>query len=338
MLISIVIPAFNAEKYVAECLDSCMRQNVREDEYEVICVDDGATDRTGEILDEYARRYGNIRVIHQSNQGLPGARNTGLDAAKGEYVWFVDSDDIISANSLGTIFEKIRNTETRVDRYLVRVAEFTDAQEIRSGNVRGGAKHYYTEVWGSLFRRACLEQRNLRFHPKMYYGEDVLFSCEFEERENVTEALDILAYYYRFNPVSQQHAFRSTGVKLRKYISSYILGAKIIREHYENNPYNRSKKAFLLIYCLCCVYNETTMLPRAEEKAYLDELKRQGLFPMKKPDGLTERDMRLNLRTDLIGKIIRKIDNLIYFNCTTRIGYAILKIRNRLYRIYSSLK
>lgn len=105
MFLSIVIPAFNVEKYIAECLDSCMCQDVSNDEYEVICVDDGSTDRTGLILDDYERRCSNISVIHQANHGLPSARNTGLDRAIGDYIWFVDSDDVIEHNCLG-VFRK----------------------------------------------------------------------------------------------------------------------------------------------------------------------------------------------------------------------------------------
>ena len=332
MFLSIVIPAFNVEKYIAECLDSCMCQDVSNDEYEVICVDDGSTDRTGLILDDYERRCSNISVIHQANHGLPSARNTGLDRAIGDYIWFVDSDDVIEHNCLGVFQEAISKSNQRVDRYFVKMSRIIDTSEVHSQSIVDSAKYYYTEVPGSLFRREYLKQNNLRFHPKMYYGEDVLFRCEFEEHESNSEYIDILAYYYRYNPNSQQHGYKRSKEKLKKYINSYIFGAKTIKDHYENNPRNSSQKAFLIVYCLCCAYMETTVLPKAEEQAYLDEVKTLGLYPMKKPADLKEKDMRFSTRTDFVGRILKRIDNIIFFHCTTRIGYRILKIRNRLYR------
>ena len=90
-MVSVIIPVYNVEKYLAECVDSVLAQSCQN--YEIILVDDGATDSSGRMCDEYARKDSRIRVIHQSNGGLSAARNAGLDAAQGEYVYFLDSDD-----------------------------------------------------------------------------------------------------------------------------------------------------------------------------------------------------------------------------------------------------
>lgn len=110
VFLSIIIPVYNVEKYLRECLDSCLEQNVTSEEYEIICVDDGSPDNCGKILDEYALQYSNIRVIHKENGGLSSARNAGLDVAIGKYVWFVDSDDFIGRNILADLFDILKKT------------------------------------------------------------------------------------------------------------------------------------------------------------------------------------------------------------------------------------
>ena len=90
-LISVIIPVYNVEKYLHRCLDSVIEQTYKN--LEVILIDDGSTDHSGEICDDYAAKDVRIHVIHQENQGVSAARNKGLDNVKGEYITFVDSDD-----------------------------------------------------------------------------------------------------------------------------------------------------------------------------------------------------------------------------------------------------
>ena len=92
-LISIIIPVYNVERYLAQCLDSVINQTYPN--LEIICVNDGTTDSSGQILEQYAQKDGRIVVIVQENQGLSGARNTGLKHVHGKYIMFVDSDDWI---------------------------------------------------------------------------------------------------------------------------------------------------------------------------------------------------------------------------------------------------
>lgn len=98
---SLIVPVYNVEKYVGRCLDSILSQDY--DNYEIICVNDGATDSSGDILREYSEKYKQIRVITQENKGLGEARNTGMKYMTGDYVWFIDSDDWIESGSLKAI-------------------------------------------------------------------------------------------------------------------------------------------------------------------------------------------------------------------------------------------
>ena len=98
MKLSIIVPVYNVADYLPKCLDSLLVQDLSQNEYEIIVVNDGSTDNSGKIAEEYSKTYSNIILINQENQGLSGARNTGIQNAKGEYVQFVDSDDYLEPN------------------------------------------------------------------------------------------------------------------------------------------------------------------------------------------------------------------------------------------------
>lgn len=106
-MISVIVPVYNVEKYLRRCIESILIQKYRD--FELILVDDGSTDLSGDICEEYTKKYSKITVIHQQNKGLSGARNTGIANAKGEWIVFVDSDDYISQTMLGDLYETAIN-------------------------------------------------------------------------------------------------------------------------------------------------------------------------------------------------------------------------------------
>lgn len=112
--LSIIVPVFNVEKYLDKCLQSILIQDIAVDKYEVIIVDDGSPDKSIEIAEKYALEFSNIKLIRQKNQGLSSARNSGIAIARGEYIWFVDSDDWIEKNCLGTLFFILENHQSDV--------------------------------------------------------------------------------------------------------------------------------------------------------------------------------------------------------------------------------
>ena len=99
--LSIIIPFFNVEKFIGRCLESVYSQDIPENEYEVICVDDSSPDDSLSIVQDYAQKHANLRIVkNKQNRKLGGARNAGLDVASGDYIWFIDSDDFIEDNVL----------------------------------------------------------------------------------------------------------------------------------------------------------------------------------------------------------------------------------------------
>jgi len=117
MKLSIIVPAYNVEKYLRKCVDSLLAQDLPSDEYEIILIDDGSEDSSGAIADEYTAQYDNISVIHQSNLGLSEARNAGIRAAQGKYIQFVDSDDYLELNVLGGLVQKMDQDNLDVLRF-----------------------------------------------------------------------------------------------------------------------------------------------------------------------------------------------------------------------------
>lgn len=117
MRLSIIVPVYNVSKYLAKCLDTLLFQDLESDEYEIIVVNDGSTDNSGDIAKQYADKYSNIILIEQENQGLSGARNTGIKLANGEYIQFVDSDDYLEPNVLKTLVDKMDSDDLDILRF-----------------------------------------------------------------------------------------------------------------------------------------------------------------------------------------------------------------------------
>ena len=194
-MVSVVVPVYNVEKYLSECLDSLLNQTCRQ--MEIICVNDGSTDGSPKILQEYAERDDRIIIVDQKNAGLSAARNAGIDRATGEYIYFLDSDDMIDAEAID-VLKKTADSE-RLDMLLFdrrtlfedesMEGRFDDWRNIdkRSreyGETVSGMKlfaemydnHDYRPNATQLFtRRSFLEENGLRFYDGILH-EDELFT------------------------------------------------------------------------------------------------------------------------------------------------------------------
>lgn len=210
MFLSFVIPIYNDEKYLRECLDSCLAQDLPLSDFEIICVDDGSTDSTPQILREYEASYPNIRLVFQEHRAAPG-RSVGLELAQGDYVWFVDHDDIIEKNVLSEL--KKRTAETNCDRlvfpYYEFYGQFTDEElQLREkGALDLSCIDVYPPditIWSSIFNREFLMSNNLwprtRQVPTLggIYGGDEFFAHECNDyATNIQYWMNRPLYFYR---------------------------------------------------------------------------------------------------------------------------------------------
>lgn len=182
--ISVIVPVYKVEAYLPECVRSLQAQTFSD--IEIILVDDGSPDNCGQLCDEFASQDKRIRVIHQKNAGLSAARNTGIDAAKGRYICFVDSDDIAAPDYCRILLELLDGTE--YDFSFCGVCRFPDGSvpepvtkdgtyTAANGEYAAMQLHRKTEfgVWNKLFRRELFDQ--IRFAPGKLH-EDVIFSAD----------------------------------------------------------------------------------------------------------------------------------------------------------------
>ncbi len=235
-LLSIVVPVYNAQRYLQRCVDSALAQTLRD--FELILVDDGSPDGCPAMCDAYAKQDGRVVVIHEQNGGPSKARNTGIAAARGEYLYFLDSDDWLEPDGM---------------ERLMRLMQTYSVDFVRHRGIRSGSTEHKGDVpcmeepiremqgglydreridreimprllatseitlgpiitpWGSLFRTAFLKENNLGFHEDTRLNEDIVFSAHvlchtkrFYFEENAC------AYHYFYNPDSLTKGFRTT--------------------------------------------------------------------------------------------------------------------------------
>lgn len=163
--ISVIVPCFNVERYVESCINSIATQ-VSSRPFEIIAVDDGSTDNTGVILDEISSRVANLNVIHQPNQGHSGARNTGIANAKGSYLVFVDSDDLLKSDAL----EKLANSISLSGADFV-TASYDNMSEDGSAISPIDGRRQHGAPWARIYSRDVW--RDVDF-PEGYWFEDTV--------------------------------------------------------------------------------------------------------------------------------------------------------------------
>lgn len=154
MFCSFIVPVYNVEKYLPECLDSLLEQDIPHEDYEIICVNDGSTDGSLSILRDYEARCSNVRVIDKENGGVSTARNTGLDAARGDYIWFVDSDDLIAPRCLKLLREHTRNSQMERIRFGTYLFDgkltASEKQAIADKTITANSRFYDSSIWNSI--------------------------------------------------------------------------------------------------------------------------------------------------------------------------------------------
>ena len=248
LLLSIIIPVFNGEQYLWECLNSLFQQDISVSDYEIICVNDGSTDNSCRILYEFSKQYQNLKLINKENGGVARARNEGLLYAKGDYVWFLDADDFIGFNTLRAI--KTILITNKYDRVKLKsyyfVSELSDYEKkyFASGTLRSNYPHKKTQVTRTIFRRKYLMNNEISFSNNLSYGEDTIFYFKTLLYKHKDYLLDKLVYFYRVHEAASTN-FNSID-KLVRYIESCCCAINIVDGYYSNKKYrNKSRKALI---------------------------------------------------------------------------------------------
>lgn len=209
--LSIVIPFYNVEKYIAECLDSVYNQDIPEDEYEVICVNDASPDGSRDIVLEYQKKHPNLVLVeHEVNKKLGAARNTGRRIARGKYLWNVDSDDMIAPNCLGEILERCEKNDLDVLMFsfdtLVGQETMVRPRPWVEANPCTGFQFWeqqviphqaeVSQVWTQVYKKAYLDEKGV-FSPEINMSEDVPYAYSSILQSGRIIAVPSVYYYSR---------------------------------------------------------------------------------------------------------------------------------------------
>jgi glycosyltransferase involved in cell wall biosynthesis len=239
--LSIIVPCYNVEKYVCTCLDSLYNQDISEDDYEVICVNDCSQDRTRDIILHYQELHSNLFLIdHERNKRLGESRNTGLHNANGKYIWFIDSDDFIESNILNDILNIIESHDLDILNFDINIyhADGTINPQTIAGDTKitTGAEWLKNleknfdenaSVCRKIYRKMLLLNNNVHFPDRIY--EDQYFNLVTIYKAKRFKYINKHIYYYRNNP----NSILNKPFKQVYFISSLESGADYLNFYHE---------------------------------------------------------------------------------------------------------
>lgn len=251
-LISIIIPIYNASMYLRRCLDSVHNQTYRN--LEILLIDDGSTDDSGKIADEYASADKRFKVFHILNGGVSRARNYGLDRFTGEYLTFIDSDDFVHEQYVECLFQAIRQCNVRhaiclpynsIDGIYNYILRKQKAQKVNVRNEFDYSKVYaYGTVWGGMYHKSLIS--NTRFSSKYYVGEDEVFFAEILLKSKEVAVLNEYLYAYMIYDTSALHGCYDEKKKTDIYAWYKVL--EVFKD--ESKRFNSGVKARFCCVCL----------------------------------------------------------------------------------------
>ena len=247
-MVSIIMPAYNAEKDIGECIDSILRQTFTD--WELIIVDDGSTDRTAAVCERYAAEDRRIRVIRQENRGVSGARNRGLESVAGEFIAFVDADDLLPPDSISARMELIGNADIAVAGYELFNKEGTlermprcvrkewDTHDAVRNIIAAGELGYQGYLWNKLFRKDLILEKGLRFDERISVNEDRLFCVAYALCCGTAHLSDSLVYRYRITGNNTPSlAYRVKDKDIKRFMSEFLafdLALAMVRRQYKD--------------------------------------------------------------------------------------------------------
>lgn len=346
MLFSIIVPVYNVEQYLKECIDSILNQTVTN--FEIILVDDGSTDSSGEICDQYALNHGNIKVIHKKNGGLSSAWVEGLNFVEGEYICSIDSDDYVECDLLESLQKKIELYSCDILVYGYKsFGAVETVNEIRADSGFYDRKKIESDILpslinvGNLGKRSCIYlsrinkviKKELFIKNKKYYRSDISYGEDnMWTIPNVLTASsmyvfsDYYPYCYRNNPGSITHSYNTNLWHKFQILDKQIL---FITNSLGFSQMEKQVKRDIVFHAVMTINNE--MLSNEPKKTVIQNISRV----IKEQDvvkGLKYMDFSSCSRIEKINLILVKLGNarLIYFYKSFRTW--IKNSRNRLLR------
>ncbi len=335
-LISVIVPVYNVEKYIDQCMDTLRNQTYKD--LEIILVDDESPDNCPQICDNYAKIDNRVKVIHKKNGGLGFARNSGLDAATGEFVAFVDSDDYLSLNR----FEKMVSLINKFDADVClegTCKEHNGKTEIISNIFKGkcfegeeitnillpsliGADQYDSNylgvsVWRGLYRRSLVEKHEIRFESeRLWASEDMLFNLNIYKYVRRAIMSGETGYHYRLSEGSLTHT-----ADIKKFDKYDQLYKRVTENSKEFSSWKEIIKRMQLTY----VFDYKSLM-----KEFVNQISKKESIMLFKD--ITRRNTFSNVVNDYSTKHLPIKKRLFFYAARRHIGralYYMIKYNNR---------
>lgn len=303
---SFIVPVYNTEKYLKKCLDSLVNQKYKD--FEIIIVNDGSTDNSINIINDYSKKYKNIIVIDQKNGGLSHARNEGVKKARGEYILFVDSDDYVETKLLSEIDKKIEGLDLLRFQILTEDENYNKIksyEESEFSNLDGyNAIKKITEytfiepAWCYVYNKEFYLKNKFKF-TKGVYHEDFGLIPYVIYKANKVSSINYIGYHYiqRSGSIMNDEDYNKTLKKAYDMLELY----KDLRTKRINNL-KGNKDDYFLSYISNCTIVKAKSLNKKDQKDYLNELKKINVYD----------DVLVNTISRKIKKLIMKISLSMY--------------------------
>jgi len=214
-IVSVIVPVYNAEQFLSQCIDSILCQSFNC--FELLLIDDGSTDRSGHICDEYSKKDNRVIVLHKKNAGVCSARNKGLEEARGKYIIFIDADDYVHASYIEHLMSSDSDLViTGAQRFNARndsiapmsTSSFSIEDFPNHWNTKTGINIIYCLPFAKRFRSSIIQTNGIRFDESLFYSEDMLFNMRYLIHSNTCFELPSLDYMYRMENISRNIKFR----------------------------------------------------------------------------------------------------------------------------------
>jgi len=307
ILLSLIVPIYNVSEYLPKCLDSLFCQGLSSEEYEIICVNDGSTDDSLDIIQKYAEDNKQMVVITQTNGGLSAARNTGIKAAKGKYILFVDSDDYLEPNQMKGLLDKMESEDLDVLRF--NYQNVNDKYEVFQPNrVYRQYVDYRDEItdglsfltdrlgfacyaWQFMIKASLFEDKSLLFREGIYFEDTEWTPRMLIQAKRVTSVVTVVYnYLMRSGSITQSQISE----KQRKVLDDKV---KLVKSLIEQKSNLRDVRWYdgMIGQTVISILGLLSLQFYNEKKNYISQLKKNGVFPVSDYHCIERNKMRVKM-------------------------------------------
>ena len=295
-LLSIIVPIYNSEKWLPKCLESLVNQDIDSKEYEIILVNDGSPDNSRVIAIEYAEKYSNIIVLERPNGGTSAARNTGIHAASGKYIYFVDPDDYVLENSLHVLLEKMEREKLDILRfaYFEVNEEGKEISSVKhpdpidySPKIMDGCSFMAERlgascfVWTYLFKASIIKDNNIYFGEGVYF-DDTPWLPQVLAKAKRVDSMDYKRHFYLIRSDSLVRN-KEIGYERKKIAGQQYLIRELLRQTAaSDNVFAKKWYGLMLSHCVLGLLSLVGECDFSRRSDYIRELSNLNVFPLSK--------------------------------------------------------